>query len=193
MCQTQGQVLKATDGDVLFKQSIGLNDNHHDFFMMKLPCNKSFFRDIKECFSINKRGEIVVVVPDEADVLTFGNGDELLSIPLDKTVVWTDNAKLVVPVDDDEGNNQIDFFVDFGNKEVKFVLKLNIAKPVPPARPGTIEEGTYEGGEVVVDGIPRPVYSYWKKYLDWEEAFIKNGCSHINYVYNELTDEYEPE
>ena len=193
VCQSQGPVLNMTVGDLLFKQSIGLNDNHHDFFMMKLPCSKSFFGDIKECFSINKKGEIVVVVPDEANVLTFGNGDEQLSIPLDKKVVWTDNAKLVVPVDDEEGNNQIDFFVDFGNKEVKFVLKLNIAKPVPPARPGTIEEGTYEGGEVVVDGTTRPVYSYWKKYLDWEEAFIKNGCSHINYVYNGLTCEYEPE
>lgn len=193
VCQSQGPVLNVTVGDLLFKQSIGLNDNHHDFFMMKLPCSKSFFGDIKECFSINKKGEIVVVVPDEANVLTFGNGDEQLSIPLDKKVVWTDNAKLVVPVDDEEGNNQIDFFVDFGNKEVKFVLKLNIAKPVPPARPGTIEEGTYEGGEVVVDGTPRPVYSYWKKYLDWEEAFIKNGCSHINCVYNGLTCEYEPE
>lgn len=193
VCQTQGPVLKVTVGDVLFKRSIGLNDNHHDFFMMKLPCSKSFFGDIKECFYINKKGEIVVVVPDEANVLTFGNGDEQLSIPLDKKVVWTDNAKLVVPVVDDEGNNQIDFFVDFGNKEVKFVLKLNIAKPVPPARPGTIEEGTYEGGEVVVDGTPRPVFSYWKKYLDWEDAFIKNGCSHINYVYNGLTGEYEPE
>ena len=193
VCQSQGPVLNMTVGDLLFKQSIGLNDNHHDFFMMKLPCSKSFFGDIKECFSINKKGEIVVVVPDEANVLTFGNGDEQLSIPLDKKVVWTDNAKLVVPVDDEEGNNQIDFFVDFGNKEVKFVLKLNIAKPVPPARPGTIAEGTYEGGEVVVDGTPRPVFSYWKKYLDWEEAFIKNGCSHINYVYNGLTCEYEPE
>ena len=193
VCQSQGPVLNVTVGDLLFKQSIGLNDNHHDFFMMKLPCSKSFFGNIKECFSINKKGEIVVVVPDEANVLTFGNGDEQLSIPLDKKVVWTDNAKLVVPVDDEEGNNQIDFFVDFGNKEVKFVLKLNIAKPVPPARPGTIEEGTYEGGEVVVDGTPRPVYSYWKKYLDLEEAFIKNGCSHINYVYNGLTGEYEPE
>lgn len=193
VCQTQGQVLKVTVGDALVKQSIGLNDNHHDFFMMKLPCNKSFFKDIEECFSINKKGEIVVVVPDEADVLTFGNGDELLSIPLDNKVVWTDNAKLEVPVVADDENDQIDFFVDFGGKEVKFVLKLNIAKPVPPARPGTIEEGTYEGGEVIVDGTPRPVYSYWKKYLDWEEAFIKNGCSHINYAYNGLTGEYEPE
>lgn len=193
VCQTQGQVLKATVGDLLFKQSIGLNDNHHDFFMMKLPCSKSFFRDIKECFSINKKGEIVVVVPDESDFLTFGDGDEQLSIPLDNKVVWTDNARLEVPVVDDEGNNQIDFIVDFGGKEVRFLLRLNIAKPVPPARPGTIEEGTYEGGEVVVDGTPRPVYSYWKKYLDWEEAFIKNGCSHINYINNELTRKYEPE
>ena len=191
VCKTQGQVLKITVGDALVKQSIGLNDNHHDFFMMKLPCNKSFFRDIEKSFSINKKGEIVVIVPEYTDVLTFGNGDELLSIPLDKKVAWTDNARLEVPVVDDEGNSQIDFFVDFGNKEVKFVLKLNIAKPIPPARPGTIEEGTFEGGEVVVDGSPRSVYSYWKKYLEWEDAFIKNDCSYIEYEYNELTGEYE--
>ena len=193
VCQTQGRVLKMSVGDELIKQSIGLNDNKHDFFMMKLPCNKNFFCDIKTCFSINKKGEIVIVVPDETDVLTFGNGDELLSIPLDNKVVWTDNAKLEVPVGEDDGNNQIDFIVDFGNKEVKFVLKLNFAKPVPPARPGTIEEGIYENGEVIVDGTPRPVYTYWKKYLDWEEAFIKNGCTHINHTYNGLTGEYEAE
>ena len=149
---------------------------------MKLPCNKSFFKDIGECFSINKKGEIVVVVPDEADVLTFGNGDELLSIPLDNKVVWTDNAKLEVPVVADDENDQIDFFVDFGGKEVKFVLKLNIAKPIPPARPGTIEEGTYEDGVVMVEGQPRAVYSYWKTYLDWEHDFIKNRCSFIYYI-----------
>ena len=191
--QTQGKLLKVTVRDAPINQSIGLNDNHHDFFMMKLPCNKSFFKDIEKCFSINKRGEIVVVVPDEADVLTFGNGDELLSIPLDSKVVWTDNAKLEVPVVADDENDQIDFFVDFGGKEVKFVLKLNIAKPIPPARPGTIEEGTYEDGVVMVEGQPRAVYSYWKKYLDWEYDFIKNRCSFIYYNINELTQEYEPE
>lgn len=193
VCQTQGQVLKVTVGDTLIKQSIGLNDNHHDFFMMKLPCNRSFFKDIEECFSINKKGEIVIVVPDEADVLTFGNGSESLSIPLDNKVIWTDNAKLEVPVVADDENDQIDFFIDFGGNEVKIILKLNSAKSVPPARPGTIEKGTYERGEVVVDGVTRPIYSYWKKYLDWERAFIKNGCSHINYIFNDLTGDYEPE
>lgn len=56
VCQTQGQILKVTVGETLIKQSIGLNDNHHDFFIMKLPCNRSFFKDIEECFSINKKG-----------------------------------------------------------------------------------------------------------------------------------------
>lgn len=193
VCQTQGQILKVTVGDTLIKQSVGLNDNHHDFFLMMLPCHKSFFKDIEDCFTINKKGEIVVVVPDEADVLTFGQGSQALSIPLDNKVIWNDDAKLEVPVVADDENDQIDFFVDFEGKEVKIVLKLNIAKPVPPARPGTIPEGTYEGGEVIVDGTPQPVYSYWKKYLDWEQAFISNGCSHINYTYNGLTGEYEPE
>ena len=192
-CQSQGQVLKVIVGNTLIKQSIGLNDNHHDFYMMKLPCNRSFFNDIENCFSINKKGEIVVVVPDDADVLTFGNGSEILSIPLDNKVVWTDNAKLEVPVIGDEECDQIDFTVDFGSIEVKVILKLNIAKPIPPARPGTIENGTYENGEVLVDGTSRPVYSYWKKYLDWEQAFIKNGCSHINYTFNGLTGELESE
>ena len=35
------------------------------------------------CFSINKNGDLVVVVPEEADVLTFGDGTDMLSIPLD--------------------------------------------------------------------------------------------------------------
>lgn len=192
VCQTQGQELKVTVGDTLVKQSVGLNDNHHDFFMMKLPCNKSFFKDIEECFSINKKGEIVVVVPDEADILTFGTGDNILSLPLDNKVVWTDDARLEIPVIADDGNDQVYFEVDFLGKQVKIVLKLDVAKPIPPARPGTVE-GSYIDGEVIVDGQPRAVYSYWKKYLDWEQAFIKNGCSHINYIYNELTRGYEPE
>ena len=191
-CQTQGQILRVSIGDSLIKQSIGLNDNHHDFFMMKLPCNKSFFKDIDQSFSINKKGEIVVVVPEDVDVLSFGTGSNILSLPLDNIVVWTDDASLEVPVVADNDDDQICFEVDFGSKQIKIVLKLHIAKPIPPAKPETVE-GTYVGGEVIVDGQPRAVYSYWKKYLDWEQAFIKNRCSHIKYVYNELIKEYGPE
>lgn len=191
-CQTQGQVLKVNVGDTLVKQSIGLNDNHHDFYMLKLPCNKSFFKDIDQSFSINKKGDIVVVVPEEADIITFGAGTNILSIPLDNEVIWADDVKLEVPVVSDDENDQISFNVNFGSQQITVILKLHIAKPVPPAKPGTVE-GTYVGGEVIVDGGPRSVYSYWKKYLEWEHAFIKNGCSHINYAYNGLSQEYEAE
>lgn len=189
MCQTHGQILKVNVDDTFVKQSIGLNDNHHDFFMLKLPCEKSFFNEIENSFSI-KKGEIIVIVPEETSVLTFGTGSKVLSIPFDNKVIWTDDARLEVPVDDDK--DQICFEVDFGSKQIKVTLKLHIAKPIPPAKPGSVE-GTYVGGDVIVDGQPRAIYSYWKKYLDWEQAFIMNGCSHINCVYNELTEEHECE
>ena len=191
-CQTQGQILKVSIGDSLVRPSIGLNDNHHDFFIIKLPCDKSFFNDVKQTFSINKKGEIEIVVPEESDMLTFGTGTNILLLPLDNKVVWTDDARLEIPVVADNENNHIDFVVDFGVKQVKIILKLNVAKPIPPARPGTVE-GEYVGGEVIVDEKPRAVYSYWKTYLDWEQAFITNGCSHIYYINNELTKGYEPE
>ena len=191
-CQTQGQILKVSIRDSLIKQSIGLNDNHHDFFMLKLPCNKSFFKDIDQSFSISNKGEIVVVVPENDTVITFGTGSNILSIPLDNKVIWTDDAKLEVPVVADDDNDQIDFEVDFGSAQIKIILKLHIAKPIPPARPGTVE-GTYEGGKVIVDGQPRSIYPYWQKFLEWEQSFIKNGCSHINYLYNDLIEDYEPE
>lgn len=189
ICQTHGQILKVNVDDTFVKQSIGLNDNHHDFFMLKLPCEKSFFNEIENSFTI-KKGEIIVIVPEETSVLTFGTGSKVLSIPFDNKVIWTDDARLEVPVDDDK--DQICFEVDFGSKQIKVTLKLHIAKPIPPAKPGSVE-GTYVGGDVIVDGQPRAIYSYWKKYLDWEQAFIMNGCSHINCVYNELTEEYEYE
>ena len=191
-CKTQGQELIVSVGDSLIKQSIGLNDNHHDFFILKLPCSKSFFKDIDQCFSINKKGEILVEVPEKADVLEFGIGSNILSLPLDNKVEWTDDACLEVPVVADDDNDQICFEVNFGNKQIKIILKLHIGKPIPPARPGTIE-GVYVGGDVIIDGQSRAVFSYWKKYLDWEQAFIMNRCSHINYVYNELKGRYEPE
>lgn len=191
-CQTQGQILRVNVSNALIKQSIGLNDNHHDFYMLKLPCERSFFKDIEQSFSINKKGEIVVIVPEEVDILTFGSGSNILSIPLDNKVIWTDDAKLEVPVAIDDDNDQISFDVDFGNKQIKIILKLHIAKPIPPAKPGTVE-GTYVGGEVIVNEQPRAIYSYWKKYLDWEQAFIQNRCSYINYVFNELINDYEPE
>ena len=189
---TYGQFLDITVQDELIKQTIGLNDNHHDFFMMKLPCGRSFFNDIERCFTINKRGEIIVNVPEEIDVITFGNGSNNLCIPLDGKVEWCADARLEVSVISDDDSDQIDFVVNFGSKEVKVILKLNITQSIPPAWPGTIT-GNYIDDNVVVDGEIHPVQPFWKQYLNWEQTFITNSCSNIRYVYNNLVDDYDIE
>ena len=189
-----GQKIKFVVKDKLIKQSIGLNDNHHDFFVTRIPCNKSFFKDIKYCFSINKKEEFTVIVPEEADTLTFGEGDKLLSIPLDGIVEWSSESKLEISVFADEDQDSIDFIVNFEGKKVKFSLKLNVAKPLPPIGPKDFPPETTR--HLVPAGISdgettRSVFSFWRKHLDWEKAFIDNSCTTMMFESNSLTGIHE--
>ena len=200
ICKVYGNVANITVKDELIKQTIGVNDNHHDFFILKLPCEKELFKDIHNCFSINKKGEIVVVVPEEADVLSFGKGAVPASIPLDGIVEWSSDMTLTVPVIAEDENEQIQFTIKFGEKPVKFVLKLHTATSIPPVGPesfpptDTIFTGvpTDKGpfGKISNGETERGVFGYWRQYLEWEKAFIDNGCSYIEYVTNDITKEY---
>lgn len=194
-CVVKGNVLRIFLKDKLIKQSVGLNDNHHDFWMMKLPCNLSFFQDIKECFSINKKGDIIVIVPDDVEKLTFGGGSKLLCIPIDGVVDWEDDARLEVPVIGDDDTETIDFTVDFKGQKAHFILKLNVAKPVPPAKPSefpTDSPAHPEPNGIKTGDVTRPVPGYWRDFLDIEKAFVDNECTNIKYEYNALIDTYEP-
>ena len=195
-CSVNGQTMKVVVKDKIVTQSVGLNDNHHDFYIMRLSCNKSFFKEINHCFSINKKEEITVVVPEEPDVLVFGDGSTKCSIPLDGRLDWFSDALLEIPVDADEEQDKIRFSVIFEGKEVPFVLKLNVAKPLPPVGPKDYPKET--PGHLVPTGVlngeeTRGVYSYWRDYLEWEKKFIENSCSTIFYATNDITGEYEPE
>lgn len=202
-CQVLGNTVIVTVRDELIKQPVGLNDNHHDFFIMKLPCGKELFKDIQNCFSINKKGEIVVAVPEEADILTFGNGNTLASIPLNGTVEWSSDLKLSVPVVVDDDNDEIRFIIKVASREIKFILKLHTAASIPPIGPESFPpaEKIYRGvqtekgpfGKISDGEIERGVYGYWRKYLEWEKAFVDNDSSFINYALNSITGEYQPE
>lgn len=202
-CKIRGQEVSFRVGKGLIRQSIGLNDNHHDFYIMKLSCDKSFFKDIQQCFSINKKEEILVVVPEEADVLTFGNGETILTIPLNGEIEWSKDAKLIVPVVADDENDQICFKVNFEEKNVGVILKLHVAKSIPPVGPESFppNDKPYHGvptdngpfGKVSDGENERGVFGYWRRYLEWEQLFIDNDCHYIEYVYNDVTDKRESE
>ena len=126
-CTINGQTMKVVVKDKIVTQSVGLNDNHHDFYILRLSCNKSFFKDINQCFSINKKEEITVDVPEEPDVLVFGDGSTKCSIPLDGKLDWFPDALLEIPVAADDEQDKKRFSVIFEGKEVHFILKLNIS------------------------------------------------------------------
>ena len=201
-CKVNGQEVSFIVGDKLIRQSIGINDNHHDFYIIKVACENSFFKEIQRYFSINKKEEIIVIVPEEADYLSFGNGDNVLSIPLDGEIKWTNNAKLIVPVVSDDDSDQINFTVTFENKTIGIILKLNTAKSIPPIGPEAFppKEKPYHGvptdngafGKITDGETERGVFGYWRQYLEWERLFIENNCQYIEHVYNDVTEKVEP-
>ncbi|MDO4801374.1 MAG: DUF87 domain-containing protein, partial [Prevotellaceae bacterium] len=179
---------------------IGINDNHHDFYLLRLPCDISLFREIRNCFSLNKKGEILVKVPDESVSLSFGKGQTKVSLSTPPQWNWTESETLVIPVESEDDQDKVDFSIDFGNKTQKIILKLNAAKPVPPLGPDSFQVKTIHHGidrdgiafKKVTDGeLERGVYSFWRPFLEWEQMFIENKCIAIDLVFNDLTQQHD--
>lgn len=201
-CRIRGTNVVITLGDKVFASRIGYNDNHHDFFIIKLRCSQSFFRDIKYCFSINKKGEITVKVPDEASELKFGNGNTDGSLSLQNEWTWSNEETLTIPTDENEEEEKFIFSVKIEDQNQRVILKLNSSKPVPPLGPEAFPLSSPMSG-VEADGVPfakvtdgeteRPVYKFWRKYLNWEKSFIDNNCHRLLVRHNDLTDEDEIE
>lgn len=195
-----GNKIKVTVGDQAITFKVGLNDNHHDFYIVRLPCNSSFFKDIKQCFSLNKKGEIMVKVPDEVVELTFGKAISTVELPTPPEWVWSEDECLVIPTEVEDDEDTVAFAVDFNGRKQKLTLKLNAAKPVPPLGPDayppkTVIHGIEREGipfKKVADGeIERGVYGFWRGFLEWEQLFLENDCVAIELQFNELTQKYD--
>lgn len=182
----------------LIKESFGLNDNHHDVMILRLPCEYSFFENIKDIFSINAKGEIVIDVPDDWSTLKLGNGATRLERGLDGNVKWENNSCLEIDVSGEE-EEKIKFSIFFGEVELKIILKVKGAAPIPPIGPSAIKrsilyrevEGRGNPFEKITDGtIEYPVYKDWRFYLENEKFFIENECGSICRFSNDFSDEH---
>lgn len=199
-CRVKGTNVFVKIGEGVFSSRIGYNDNHHDFFIIKLGCSPSFFKDIKTCFSLNKKGDISVKVPDEVNELKFGNGNADGELSLQNEWIWSENETLTIPTDDNEEEDKFLFSVKIGDQSQNIILKLNSSKPVPPLSPDSFPQplilhGIDVAGEPfkkVTDGeTERPVFGYWRKFLNFEKAFIENKCHRLIIEHNDLTEEDE--
>ena len=198
--KVSGNKIKVPVGDTTVSFKVGLNDNHHDFYILRLPCDSSFFCDIKQCFSLNKKGEILVKVPDEATELMFGKGSLKVELPTPPEWVWSEEESLMIPAEIEDDEDTLAFIVYISGRKQKVTLKLNAAKPVPPLGPDayppkTVIRGIERDGvpfKKVTDGnIERGVHGFWRGFLEWEQVFLENECVAIELQFNELTQKFD--
>ena len=199
--KSQGGKIRVPVGDRIEAFKIGLNDNHHDFYILRLPCDRSFFKEIKECFTLNKKGDLTVKVPAELESITFGNGASKVELPEPPIWVWSKDERLYIPIEEDKEEDKESFTVDFDKKKLGVTLKFNESKPLPPLGPDSFPQSTlYTGVEQeeipfkkVTDGeVERGVFSHWRPFLEKEQIFVETGCSAIELVFDDLTKHYEP-
>lgn len=210
-CQISSTHITMSIADSCVRQSVGKNDNHHDFFIIRLPLDRGFFKDIEHIFNISSKGEIVVNIPDDRDEVCLGSGTTQVALPPLNQIEWNSDFQLVIPIDGDSDENKIQFSINLENREVRFVFKLFQAKPALPLGPEDLvtpiwdEHKTYTGvsgtpmGQAVAtpffkiacNGEENAIISSWRKYLEWEKLFVENRAVYIESEYNNLTGETE--
>ena len=181
-CKINGRYLTITLSDKPFKQSVGINENHHDLYFLHVPFSPVFMKEIGRNYIISKKGEIVISVPEDQETLCLGEGKNNVQLSLNNKVNMTSDDKLVINIADLESYDKYPFVVCYGGYDVKFVLKLTDSNVVLPIDPDKIKEDKeYKGGasiekpfeKIIAEGIEYSVVKYWRKYLVWEQLFVK--------------------
>lgn len=207
--KTQGSDVTLNVGDGFIKQSIGIHDNHHDFYVMKMPVPHTFFADVKDFMSISKKGVIIINVPEDRDTLTFGSSDVKQGLPLSGEVDWDGSYALEIHVDDYEDGGNVEFVLSVNGHDYPFLLKMNASKPLLPVGPEFVESQIWDekrtflgicgdGSDfykIVYNDEERATIKEWRKFLDWEQIFVNGNAYHVKNEYNHLTKEvtYKPE
>lgn len=187
-CKINGRFLTVSLQNKPFHQSIGVNDNRHDLFFLHVPFSASFMQGIGGNYTISKKGEIVIVASDDKDQICLGVGSNEVQLSIDNRVNMTKNDKLIINFADYDSEDKLAFGVCYKGQDIKFVVKLNVSKPVLPIDSDQIQDHKdYKGiataesafGKILTDGIERPVVKYWRKYLEWELCFLQENATYL--------------
>lgn len=197
-----------TIGEEFHASVWGKDNNSHEVKITRIPCNEDFLCHIDN-FTVKKEGKkdsscvgITIVVPEDSDSVIFGKGTSAQSIPVGDPLVWEDSYILSVPTPEEDDVDKVDFSLLFGDKQVNFHLKYNVAKRVPPMAPGdqSSDKEYYEDetSKVPFEKITDGENSYstlikWRPYLYAEQKFVKSGATTLVYCLNPLTQEYDIE
>lgn len=159
--------------------TVGKNDNHHDFYVMSLPCAGDFFDGIDDNFVINKKGELVITVPSDKGALIFGKGVNEELISTGATYAYSPDRCYKLQIDASaEEDYDAGFRFDFSGTLVSFVVKVNV------------------DAAGVVDPLTNPEKR--DRFCKFEDLFYAKKATTLEVVKNALTqaetivDRHEP-
>ena len=124
--QTNGRFLNLTLTDAVTRISVGEDNNVFKFIITRIKTKPETFRDIANCFTIKASGDIVVNVPEDYSAIRFGCGSNQIELGVG-TIEWSEDYSLTVPIEDEETLASI----KFGNKTVRFILKMDSKRIIP--------------------------------------------------------------
>lgn len=149
---------------------VGKNDNHHDFFVISLPCAGDFFDGIDDSFIINKKGELIFSVPSDKGTLTFGRGENEELVSAESTIAYSADRCFKVQIDSSaEEDYEVGFNVDFSGVVVRVLVKVKV------------------DAAGVVDPLTNPEKR--DRFCKWEDIFYTKKATKLEVVKNALTQE----
>lgn len=140
---------------------IGDEKNHHEVFMLRL-CTHNIFQQIKQYFIIDKKGNIIVNVPDSMDSVTLGNGENEVVYDKLEPVVLDENSYTTIQFDPNSEDEPY-LPIKFGDDIVEIHFRYKGDK-IPTLSPSQLAEYVWCEHEVIShNGEARGTLSCTKK------------------------------
>lgn len=187
--------------DVKCYDRIGNDKNHHDVFLLRLP-TKNIFKPIESYFSIDKKGNIVVNVPDSMDSITLGSGSQVVKYDKMAPVELGDDSCFQMDFDLNSDEEPVVPF-KFGETTVEIRFKYKGEK-TPTLSPAQVNDAIWgeEGGGFSHDNEDGdvtgtiscnnkgPVYIYdrFRRFVNIEKRMIDNHFYHVSLEKSEFND-----
>jgi len=187
--QPNGRFLYLEVGNEVKAFSVGKENNIHKFIVQRVAAKVGTFDSIHSYFSINKKGAIVVDVPEDVMALTIGAGNNLVQ-PTFGVLDWSDDFLLNIPMDSADDSDKVKLAISFRNHKVDLIFNLS-SNRVQPKTPMAIFEMIWLKGitfhDVATSSFDKSflkicneeeefsVHDYFRKYLRLEKQMIDEG------------------
>jgi DNA phosphorothioation-dependent restriction protein DptH len=136
--QPNGRFLYIDVSDTVKIFTVGKDDNVHKFFIKRISARCGTFDSIHQYYSINKKGAIIIDVPEDIITLCIGCGQNPIQ-PNFGQISWEDDYLLSIPMDSADDSDKINISILFRGKSVEFVFVLS-SNRVQPKSPMSIFE-----------------------------------------------------